>query len=98
MYRHGNKTFINPTCHCQLSTGDVWATNHTVVALVLGLTLLDLQDVAVTNNADVILVITVKLLCCLVPGQGNLRVVDLDLTLKHRCLVFRSTLVFDVLH
>lgn len=63
----------------------MWATYNTVVALVFGLTLLDLQNVTVTNNVDFVFFIVVKLLSSLVPGQGDLRVVDLDVTLKGCC-------------
>lgn len=75
----------------------MWATYNTVVALVFGLTLLDLQDVTVTNNADFAFVVVVKLLSSLVPGQGDLRVVDLDVTLKSSDLVGDCRLICYVL-
>lgn len=73
-------------------------TDHTVVALVSGLAVLDLQHMAVASDADVVLVAAVQLLRALVPGQGDLWVVDLDLTLKHGVLVGEGALVGDVIH
>lgn len=73
-------------------------THQPVVALVSVLAVLDLQNVAVTTDADVILVTVVQFLGALVPGQGYLRVVDGDLTLKHSLLVDKGSLVTDVFH
>lgn len=73
-------------------------TDHPVVALVGHLTPLDLEQVAVAADADVVLVGGVQFLGALVPGQGNLWVVDLDLALKHRLLVGEDGLIRDVPH
>lgn len=73
-------------------------TDHPVVALVGRLAPLDLEQVAVATDADVILVAGVQFLGALVPGQGDLWVVDLDLTLKYRLLVGKDGLIGDVLH
>lgn len=75
----------------------MWATYNTVVALVFGLTLLDLQNVTVTNNVDFVFFIVVKLLSSLVPGQGDLWKVDLDVTLKGGNLVGDCRLICYVL-
>lgn len=69
------------------------STHHPVVALISGLAVLDLQQVAVATDADVILSACVQFLSPLVPGQGDLWVVDLDLTLKHCLLVDEDGLI-----
>ena len=73
-------------------------TDHPVVALVGRLALLDLEQVAVATDADVVLVTAVQFLRALVPGQGDLWVVDLDLALELRLLVGEDGLIGDVLH
>lgn len=82
----------------ELGAGDVWPTDHPVVALVSRLAALDLQQVALSTDADVVLVAAFQLLGALVPGQGDLRVVDLHLALKHRLLVGGDGHIGDVLH
>lgn len=82
----------------ELGAGDVRPTDHPVVALVGRLAVLDLEQVAVAADADVVLVVGVQFLGALVPGQGDLWVVDLDLALKHRHLVGEDGLIGDVLH
>lgn len=76
----------------------MWSTDHSVVALVRQLALLDLEEVAITADADVILVAGVQFLCALVPGQGDLWVVDFDLALEQCLLVGEDGLIEDVLH
>lgn len=82
----------------ELGAGDVRPTDHPVVALVGRLAPLDLEQVAVTTDADVVLVVGVQFLGALVPRQGDLRVVDLDLALKHRIFVSEDGLIRDVAH
>lgn len=53
---------------------------------------------AVTDDADVVLVAGVQFLGTLVPRQGDLWVVDFDLTLKHCVVVGEDRLIRDVLH
>ena len=72
------------------------ATHHAVVALVLITALLDSEVVAIPYHTNVILVTVVQLLGALVPGQGDLRVVDGDLALKGGHLLLSSGLVTDV--
>ena len=82
----------------ELSAGDVRPTDHPVVALVGRLAFLDFQQVAVTGDADVILVTGVQFLSALVPGQSDLWVVDLDFTLQHCVFVGFDGLITDILH
>lgn len=82
----------------ELGAGDVRPADHPVVALVGSLAPLDLEQVAFATDADVILVIGVQFLGALVPGQGDLWVVDLDLALKHCLLVGEDGLIGDVPH
>lgn len=82
----------------ELGTGDVRPADHPVVALVRRLALLDLEQVAVSTDADVVLLVGVQFLGAFVPGQGDFWVVDLDLALKHRLLVGEDGLIGDVLH
>lgn len=72
-------------------------THHAVVALIFDQAVLDLQVMVVPNAADLILVTVVQFLCALVPGECDLWVIDLDLTLKGDALVLRGRLVADVL-
>ena len=74
------------------------ATHHAVVALVLITALLDSEVVAIPYHTNVILVTVVQLLGALVPGQGDLRVVDGDLALKQSLLVDEGRLVTNVFH
>ena len=76
--------------------GDMRATHHAVVALVLITALLDSEVVVIPHHTNVILVTVVQLLGALVPGQGDLRVVDDDLALKGGHLLLSSSLVTDV--
>lgn len=87
-----------PTSDSELGIGDVRTTDHTVVALIFDLALLNLQIMAVTHAADLILVTVVQFLCALVPAQSDLWVVYLDLTLEHGRLVLCNRLVTNVLH
>lgn len=73
-------------------------THHAVVALIFGHTLLDLQTMAVSHAADLVLVAVVQFLGAFVPGETDLRVVDPDLALEGRALVLSCRLVSDVLH
>lgn len=73
-------------------------TDHSVVALVRRLALLDLEQVAVSADADVVLVTDVQFLGALVPGQADLLVIDLHLALKLCRFVGEDGLVGDVLH
>jgi len=82
----------------ELGAGDVRPTHHPVVALVGRLAPLDPEQVAVTADADVVLIAAVQLLRALVPGHRDLGVVDLDLALEQRVLVGEDGLVGDVLH
>lgn len=82
----------------ELGTGDMRTTHYPVVALVSRLAVIDLQKVTVATDTDVILVTAVQFLGALVPGQGDLRVVDGDLTLKHSLLVDEGGLVTNVFH
>lgn len=82
----------------ELSARDVWSTDHTIVALVRRLAILDLEQVAVTTDANVVLVAGVQFLGALVPRQSDLWVVDLDLTLEHCVIVGEDGLIGDVLH
>lgn len=86
------------THYGELGAGDMRPTDHPVVALVRRLAVLDLEQVAVTADADVVLIAGVQFLCALVPGQGDLWVVDLDLTLEHCFIVGEDGLIRDVLH
>lgn len=86
------------TCDGELGIGDMRTTHHAVVALIFGLAGLDLQVMAVAHAADVVLVAVVKFLGAFVPGERDLRVVDLDLALKGGALVLGRCLVSDVLH
>lgn len=86
------------TCDGELGVGDVRATHHPVTALIFGMAVLDFQAVAVAHAADVILVAVVQFLGTFVPGQSDLRVVDLDLALEGGGLVLRRRLISDVLH
>lgn len=86
------------TCDVEFGVGDVGTTHHSVVALIVGLAVLDLQIMAVTHAADLVLVTVVQFLCALVPGQSDLWVVDSDLALKGGALVLSSRLVCDVFH
>lgn len=81
----------------ELGVGDVRTADHAVVALIFHLAVLDLQIMAVTHAADVILVAVVQFLCALVPGQSDLWVIDSDLTLERGGLVLCTDLVTDVL-
>lgn len=76
--------------------GDMGATHHTVVTLVLNTTLLDSEVLAISHYTNVILVTVVQFLGSLVPGQRDLRVVDGDLTLKGGHLLLSNSLVADV--
>lgn len=72
-------------------------THHTVVALIFGLAVVDVQAVAVAHAADVVLFTVLQFLGSFVPGERDLRVVDPDLALKCGALVLSSGLVTDVL-
>lgn len=72
-------------------------THHAVVSLIFDQAVLDLQVMVVPNAADLILVTVVQFLCALVPGESDLWVIDLDLTLKGDALVLWGCLVTDVL-
>lgn len=82
----------------ELGAGDVRPTDHSVVSLVGRLAFLDFQQVAVAADADVVLVAGVQFLGAFVPGQSDLWVVDLDLTLEHCLFVGEDGLIGDVLH
>lgn len=84
------------TCDSQLGVGDVRTTHHTVVALIFGLAVLNLQTVAVAHGADGVLVTVVQFLGSFVPGECDLRVVDPDLALEGGALVLSCPLVTDV--
>lgn len=86
------------TRHSELGAGYVGPTDHPVVALVRRLALLDPEQVAITADADVVLITGVEFLRALVPGQRDLGVVDLDLALEHRLVISEDTLISDVLH
>lgn len=72
--------------------------DHPVVALVRHLALLNLEQVSVTTNADVVFFSGLQFLGALVPGQGDLWEVDLDLALKDHLLAGEDGLVRDVPH
>lgn len=72
-------------------------THHTVVALIYGLAVVDVQAVAVAHAPDVVLFAVLQSLGSLIPGERDLRVVDPDLALKCGALVLSSSLVTDVL-
>lgn len=73
------------------------STNHTVVALVGGLAVVDEQTMALAHAADAVLVAGLQFLSALVPGDHDLGVVNSDLAFKCGSLVFSCGLVADVL-
>lgn len=86
------------TRYSELGTRDVRPTDHPVVALVGRLAFLDFQLVVVATDANVVLVTGVQFLGAFVPGQIDLWIVDLDLTLKYCFFFGEGSLVRDVLH
>lgn len=93
----GSRNSQSLTCDGELGVGDVRTTHHTVVALVFVLAVPDLQRVEVAHAADLILVTGVKFLGALVPGEGDLRVVDPNAAPEGDRLVLCCRLVADVL-
>lgn len=85
------------TCHCQLGVGNVGATHHAVVALITWITVVDLQTVEVAHAGYLILVAMVQSLGAFVPAEGDLWVVDLNLTPEGGTLVVGCLLVSNVL-
>lgn len=93
----GQDNIQSLTCDSQLGVGDVRTTHHTVIALIFGLAVLNLQTVAIAHAADGVLVTVVQFLGSFVPGERDLWVVDLDLALEGGALVLSCPLVTDVL-
>lgn len=72
------------------------ATHHAVVALVTGVTVVDLQEVQVADAGYLVLVALVQPLGSFVPGEGDLWVVDPNATPEGGALVLSRLLVSDV--
>lgn len=84
-------------CNGQRGGGDVRTTHHAEVALVTGVTVIDLQAVKVAHAGYLVLVALLQPLGSFVPGERDLWVVDLNATLEGGALVLSRLLVSDVL-